>query len=184
MHIMRNTQFMLAACRHKIAIRGMALLLFGMLAMLAPTLSAQAALSSCDGDPIVTLSNGAIVQMKVHLDISGAQVNQVLYTLHAPVGTSVESVVYTGGPLAGKEVFTLIADETSNRYDGVTFADTQVSASVTAQMKVVVSTLQPISGAVATGRNDQDIYTSVSWSSSVAPVSAAGGMVSAHHAKR
>jgi hypothetical protein len=86
---------LITVCHRKFTTRGLALLLSVMLGTMIPVLQAHASLHSCEGDPVVTLSNGVVLDLSVHLDIDASFVDQVVYTVHAPQGTTVTSVTYT-----------------------------------------------------------------------------------------
>ncbi len=76
----------------------------------------QAAYTSCRGDPVVFLSNGAQVKMTALILTDAKNVEQVVYTVHAPRGTRVTGIIYTGGALAGKEVVKFYPDQGLNAY--------------------------------------------------------------------
>jgi hypothetical protein len=72
----------------------------------------------CRTDPIVTLSNGYQMTLwsDIYTDVS--LVRGVSYTLHVPVGVSVQGVSYDqNGSL---ETLTVVADETGGRYSVTT----------------------------------------------------------------
>lgn len=54
----------------------------------------NAGVVGCRSDPIVTLSNGVVVQMFSDIADSGTHINNVAYVLHAPLGVRVVSVTY------------------------------------------------------------------------------------------
>jgi len=57
--------------------------------LLAPRSSARAKISGCRSDPVVLLSTGVAVDLSAAIDDAATDVQQVAYTVHAPVGTSV-----------------------------------------------------------------------------------------------
>jgi hypothetical protein len=95
---------------------------------------ARAAISACRSDPKVYLSDGSIVQLSATIDAPPGQVKQVDYTVHVPAGASVNHVVYTGGSLKGKELLSVVADDTAVTYDTETVVYTAAHGqSVTAK---------------------------------------------------
>ena len=95
---------------------------------------ADAALSACRADPIVTLSNGITVQMSNTIYDAAAKVTKVTYTLHGPQGTTVTKVVYPTDNTSGiPETFAYVADMQVGNYDSYsTIYDTTQGANVTA----------------------------------------------------
>jgi hypothetical protein len=94
----------------------LSLLLFSLaVTALAPAV-ASAAIRSCRADPIVWLSNGDTVQMTVDVAASASDVRRITYTLHAPAGTSITRIIYTGGVLQSKEQVVLYADQPHGHY--------------------------------------------------------------------
>jgi hypothetical protein len=77
----------------------------------------------CRTDPLVFLSDGTRVKMTAEIGTAAQNVQGILYTLHAPVGTSVVRIVYTGPQVPESVVF--YADRPANTYD----TDTIVSVS-------------------------------------------------------
>jgi hypothetical protein len=164
-----------AACnRHTYSTLGALLLLVGIFGFLLPTLEAQAATSSCRGDPIVTFTNGLQLALSVSLDNDGSSVSQVVYTLHAPAGWSVKQVQYTGGPLQHKESFVFYNDESSYRFDAYTLVNASVSTTVTTQTLLTghvqytdtnghPATYNLNQSNTASGTNGQQISTPLSW---------------------
>lgn len=98
---------------------------------------AAAAIVSCRADPIVTLSNGKVVQMTAFMETDAANVKLITYTLRAPKGTTVVNVAYTGGELASKEKFVFYADRNSNNYGTETVVTTETAGvRVSAQTRI------------------------------------------------
>ncbi len=95
--------------------RLMAMLLGLLFTLLVPH-AAFAALRSCRADPIVWLSNGDSVQMTVEIAADVADVRRITYTLHAPVGVTIDRIVYTGGALQSKEEVVFVADQPRGHY--------------------------------------------------------------------
>jgi hypothetical protein len=111
-------------------------LLLGLLLSLQSVEQAAALVRSCRGDPIVWLSNGTKVTMIASIAADASQVKMVTYTLHAPRGTTVTNIVYTGGALSGKERVIVLFDRASGylieaRADlGTTVAPVTITATV------------------------------------------------------
>lgn len=53
-----------------------------------------ATFSTCDLDPVVVLSNGVTLSITAHVQAQASDIQQVTYTVHGPVGTSVASITY------------------------------------------------------------------------------------------
>jgi hypothetical protein len=154
----------ITACQRMFTIRSLALMLGVMLGIMAPVLQAHAGFSSCQGDPVVSLSNGVVLDLSVSLDISASSVNQIVYTVHAPKGTKVVSVTYTAGSLQNKEVLNFVADQQSEQYLTDTFASTQINANVTAKFVAKEpGLLGGVSSNIQKGTNSQhlDVHQSL-----------------------
>jgi hypothetical protein len=121
-------------------------LLLGLLLSFQGTEQAAALVRSCRGDPIVWLSNGTKVTMIASIAADASQVKLVTYTLHAPRGTSVDKVVYTGGALSGKERVMVVFDRVSGyqivaRADlGTTVAPVTINAMVENDKRSITAT--------------------------------------------
>src|SRR5438874_4856866 len=105
------------------ALLGAALLSASLLAhsLMAP--DTHAAISGCRSDPVVTLSNGDALDLHATVDDAYSDVQQVSYTLHAPIGTWVTSEVDTS-VLGVKDSFHFYADEPANTYSAAAKVDT------------------------------------------------------------
>jgi hypothetical protein len=88
-------------------------LFLGLVLSLFATGNASAAFKGCRGDPIVWFSNGVMVTMVANITADASQVKMVTYTVHAPKGLAVNQIVYTGGPLQGKERVVVLFDRAS-----------------------------------------------------------------------
>jgi hypothetical protein len=126
-----------------------AYLITGLILYISP---ANAGLGGCRADPIVFLSNGQQVRMTVAVDTDAADVQQITYTLHAPVGTSINKVVYTGGPLQDKEQVLFYADRPANSY----ITDTVV-ASASSDVSVLASTFLTSTFASVSGMTNEHL---------------------------
>jgi hypothetical protein len=119
---------------------------------------AGAAISLCRTDPIVFLSSGVVVDLTATVNTSSDNVQQIVYTLHAPTGTRVTRLVYTGGGLNGREQFQFFADAAAGTYTSVTTVSTSVkSVPVTASTRVV-----GVGSGTASGYNNQGLTVRVS----------------------
>jgi hypothetical protein len=100
-------------------ILGVVLTLAGLGMALARPVGTQA-VSACRSDPYITLSNGKVVQLAATISDTVTDVKQVTYVLHAPKGTTVVAVSYSGDLAANLEKFTFYADDAAGSYDGYT----------------------------------------------------------------
>lgn len=92
---------------------------------------------SCRADPIVTLSNGKVVQMTSFMETDAANVRSIVYTLRVPAGTTAKNIAYTGGALAGKEKVVLVADRAAASYVSETvITTTTAGVKVSAQTRI------------------------------------------------
>ena len=142
--------------------RGGALLCAALLAGTVLVPSARADLVACRSDPVVILSNGVTVDLTATINDTAADVQQVAYTLHAPMGTSIVSVLYTSGVLGPKEVLRFVADSTAGVYRSLTHVRTgSHGVAVAAQTIAVPLGGLPARGA-ATGQDHQALWVQVS----------------------
>jgi len=142
--------------------RGGALLCAALLAGTVLVPSARADLVGCRSDPVVILSNGVMVDLTATINDTAADVQQVAYTLHAPMGTSIVSVLYTSGVLGPKEVLRFVADSTAGIYSSLTQVRTgSHGVAVAAQTIAVPLGGLPVRGA-ATGQDHQALWVQVS----------------------
>lgn len=140
--------------RSRRVLAGSAIVLAGLLSGPLMPRHALALYSSCRADPKVYLSNGSMVTLTATISDSATDVSGVQYTLHAPAGTSVTNVVYTGGSFAGKERLSFYADDPANTYDSATLVGTHASnIAVTASTQVNTPKLSGSSS----GYNDQHL---------------------------
>jgi len=124
--------------------------------------SARADLVGCRSDLVAILSNGVTVDLTATINDTAADVQQVAYTLHAPMGTSIVSVLYTSGVLGPKEVLRFFADSTAGVYRSLTQVRTgSHGVAVTAQTITVPLGGLPARGA-ATGQDQQALWVQVS----------------------
>ena len=122
----------------------------------------HAAIGGCNSDPVVTLSNGAVLDLHAVVDDAYADIQQVSYTLHAPVGTWVTSEVDTS-LLGPKDTFLFRADNLPNTYSAATQVDTltpQISVVAATELVSVNGTL--VSTARVSGQSQQMLWMNVS----------------------
>src|SRR5437016_4616049 len=62
--------------------------------------TASATVGPCRTDPVIFLSDGTILKVDATINVDPADLTRVRYNIRIPVGTSVTSVVYTGGGTA------------------------------------------------------------------------------------
>lgn len=99
---------------------------------------ASALLSTCRSDPVVTLSNGAQIDLQAGIQDSTSDVKGVLYTVHVPAGTWVVAVVNTDGLLGLVENVRVYADNPPATYSSTTLVSTSAThVGVTATTSVV-----------------------------------------------
>jgi len=124
---------------------------------------AQASIGGCASDPVVVLSSGVSVDLRATIDDDAGDVQQVVYTLHAPVGTGVTRWLGTSGPLGPKEVFHFLADTAPGRYDSATLVSTTTrGVAVSASTAVIPVGTTPRSGSAAgTDRQTLRIHLAV-----------------------
>lgn len=123
-------------------------------------LSPAHAAVGCRADPVVTLSNGAVLDLNLSINDTLSDVQHVAYTLHGPVGTSLASVSYPDGTGAISAV-QYVPDDTLGNYDGDTVVTTGIKVSMTAYLQVLTlpSTGDtPTSAAPAQGHSGQDLH--------------------------
>ncbi len=105
-------------------VASLVLLLFLLTVPLA--VQTNAAFDGCEGDPIVLLSNGDVLQMTVAIATDASHVTHIVYTVHAPDGVNLVKVFYTKGPLMDKETVQFLNDGAPDQYT----TDTVVSGTV------------------------------------------------------
>ena len=108
-----------------------ALITLGLLATTAMGSTASAQIIGCRTDPQVFLSNGMRVELSDAVNADAVDVDEVVYTLHLPVGVTPTRVVYTGRGLFGKETLLVFSDNPDGQYDGSSVVYSAVDADVT-----------------------------------------------------
>jgi len=118
-------------------------LVAGLYMAAVPSGTARASIGGCRSDPVVTLSNGVVLDLSAAIADTADDVRGTTYTLHAPVGTRVVAVVGTDGVLGLTERFVFQADQGVSTYVTQTVVQT-------GQGGVAVSATTDVVGAGAT----------------------------------
>ena len=92
--------------------------------------SAMARFAACRGDPKVFLSDGSKIVITLDIATDKSNIQSVIYTVHAPPGTSVDKVVYTAGGLGDEETLAFFADSEPNHYSTDAYVVTKDSLDV------------------------------------------------------
>jgi hypothetical protein len=92
-----------------------ACLLTGSLAGLGAVQPAQADIGICRSDPLVLLSNGVRVSLTDVVGDPASDVQHISYLLRAPVGTTIQTVLYPGDRTSS-EALTFVADQGPHSY--------------------------------------------------------------------
>jgi hypothetical protein len=117
---------------------GAVILLFGL--TVSPLLASQAhaSLTYCRSDPVLVLSNLAVLDVQAGINDNLSDVQRVVYVVHAPVGTHLVALVNTDDLMRLKEKVRFYADNLPNTFDTYTTAYTgHRSVGVTAYSAVV-----------------------------------------------
>lgn len=132
------------------------LTLVSLLAFVAGPGAAFAGLGGCRTDPIILLSNGRALQLAAEIDTDINNVQSVVYTVHAPIGTSVLLILYTDNPLRNVERVVFRADSLPGRYNSETVVDTTGNNTEVAATGILVDALgRPITSRRTEGRENQ-----------------------------
>jgi hypothetical protein len=122
--------------------------------------AAHAELGACYTDPVVVLSNGTTLDVSDSIYDSYLDVQQISYTIHAPAGIQVVSVVSTSGPLGPKETFRFTSSGANGQYQissTVTTGNSSVPVTASAEAVSPIRT----SGASDDGWANQQIWLSL-----------------------
>ena len=106
--------------KRRVVLPGVAALVAGLLIGPFTPRAAHAQWGYCESDPVVSLSDGAQVDMSADISTDLSNVQHVTYTLHVPAGDSVVSIVNTDGLMGIYESVQVIADEPAATYQSVT----------------------------------------------------------------
>lgn len=119
---------------------------------------ASAAFTGCGSDPVVSLSNGAQLDLSAYISDDISNVRQVAYVLHAPAGTQLVNIVNTDGAMGLKEVFQIYTDNQTDTYTADTTVSTaQGRVAVTANMDLVSPLGLTVGSGSAAGMSQQDL---------------------------
>jgi hypothetical protein len=136
---------------------GRALLLLALVLSLLPAwlgapARAFAGNSGCRTDPVILLSNGALIDMSATIGTALYNVQQVTYTLHAPRGTRVLAVVRTPDWPTTVENFVFVADAAAGEYNTDTIVYTSEN-----NVDVTATTTLGLRGRSAAGQDRQHL---------------------------
>ncbi len=156
--------FILSSKRSRRALWGAAVFSTGLLLNLLGSPHHTKAAVGCRADPLLTLSNGATIDLSLEIgkkDFTLQDVQHISYTLHGPVGTSLVSTSFPDGS-GNISTVTYVADDAPGSYDGDTVVTTGSKVKVTSYLSVVTL---PTDGGTPTpvepekGHSGQDVYT-------------------------
>jgi hypothetical protein len=137
------------------------LTLVSLLALAAGPGAAFAGLGGCRTDPIILLSNGRALQLPAQIDTNINNVQSVIYTVHAPIGTFPVLILYTDNPLRNVERVVFRADSLPGRYSSETIVDTTGSNTAVVATGLLVDALgRPLTSRRTAGREDQQLRLS------------------------
>jgi hypothetical protein len=123
---------------------------------------ALAGFTTCTSDPIVSLSNGAQIDLKAAIGDTSSDVRSVTYTVHGPAGTRMLSILNTDSLLGLVEKVQYYADDPANSYDTyTTVVSGQNGVSVTAQTTLVSVLGLAVGLKSASGYNAQPLHVRV-----------------------
>jgi hypothetical protein len=115
---------------------------------------AHASVGPCATDPLFIFSNGTELDVDTVITDISADVQQAVFTIHVPTGTSL--VAYVAGALGAKESWRVLADAAPGNYTTVTdvHAATQgIEVQATTQITGVLGAV----AAVVEGQANQDL---------------------------
>ena len=138
-----------------------ALTFVSLLAVAAGPGAAFAGLGGCRTDPVILLSNGRALQLAAEIDTNINNVQSVVYTVHAPIGTYPLLILYTDNPLRNVERVVFRADSLPGRYSSETVVDTTQNNTEVAATGILVDALgRPITSRRTEGRENQQLRLS------------------------
>lgn len=137
---------------------GAGLLALGLMVGPFMTQGAFAGIGGCGTDPMVTLSDGSVIDLITQMSTIPSNVASIMYTVHVPVGTTVTAVYYTGGPFTRHENVQVFADNAAGTYDTDTFVTAVGTGfAVTATSTAIAPSGLLLGPATALGSNGQDL---------------------------
>jgi hypothetical protein len=139
---------------------GVAVLSAGLLALFSRMAPAtHAAIGGCRSDPVVILSNGNTLHLSTVINDTATDVQQVNYTLHAPVGTWITGVA-DASVLDLKETLRFYADNPPNTYSVASKVNALTPRiRVTTTMDVV--TMNGVSTASVSGQSQRSLWMDI-----------------------
>lgn len=145
---------------------GSVLLTLGLLGSPLISHSAHAQIGPCRDDPVVTLSNLTVIDLSASINDNVSDVRGIVYTVHAPAGTSVLSVVdpsSVSSLLGPNDVVKFHADDSPGRYDTYSVVSTglkDISVSATMALSSPLS-LFSLGSSTAYGFSGQSLHTTL-----------------------
>ncbi len=123
--------------KHLITLLCLLLIGFAMSEPFAPI--SEAAAGGCRADPIVTLSDGTILDVTADIGTAVANVQEIHYAIHGPLGVRLVAAISTPTlGFKGKETFTYYSDAAPKQYITETLVRTTYNqVSVTAHTTFV-----------------------------------------------
>jgi hypothetical protein len=132
--------------------------LLGLFSRMAP--ATHAAIGACRSDPVVILSNGNTLHLSTVINDTATDVQQVSYTLHAPVGTWITDVADTSD-LDLKETLHFYADNPPNTYS-VASKVNALTPRIRVRTTMDVVTINGTSTASAFGQSQRSLWMDIS----------------------
>lgn len=139
-----------------------AIALAGMVALPGAAPRAHAELVGCRSDPVVVLSNGAILDLGANITDAAGDVQNVAYTLHVPSGVRIVQSLNTTGLLGLKETFSAMADQPDNQYSSLTKVTTGAPGVAVTATTTVIPLLDQTANGSASGQAQQDLVIRLS----------------------
>ena len=122
--------------------------------------NAQASVTYCRSDPVVTLSNGVQITLYEDISDSASDVTGISYQLHIPVGLRVTSISYMGAVPASLQTITAAADENTGNFDAYTVVTTRtVNIPVTAFMSATSTSGTTAVSCHTNGHSGQSLHS-------------------------
>ena len=106
---------------------------------------------------MVVLTNGAQLQFGANINTSYGNVQSVVYTVHAPVGSAMLLIIYTDNPLGSVERVNYYADGPVNQYSIDTVVRTSGGVQVTTSSALVNLLHITLASSSANGLSNQHI---------------------------
>lgn len=131
-----------------------------MLASSLLAMNAQASITYCRSDPVVTLSDGTQITLFEDIYDTSSDVTGITYQLHIPVGLHVSSISYAGAILSKLQTITTTADENTGNFDAYTMVSTKTAnISVIAYMSATSSAGTTTVSCQTSGHSGQTLHS-------------------------